>query len=125
VRGRPVFGSHLLYVVWVITAALALKAGGSLRLFWIVWTVYPICVAWSAWPYRVQHVVTFLAGLFVAWPRLTASGLSIGAALDRDLYILAGALLVAGLADHVVLVRALPGAFRLKAETTEPDVSRT
>lgn len=73
----------------------------------------------------VGNLVIFLAALFVAWPRLTGPVMLIGAPLVRDLYILAGALVVAGLADHLVLMRALPGAFRLKPATTEPDVSRT
>ena len=72
--------------------------------------------------YRIHHVITLGVSLFFAAQRLASP---VGPAeielIVRGGYLIAAPLIVTGLADHLVLTRALPGAFGLKAETTAND----
>jgi hypothetical protein len=86
---------------------------------WVIWALYPIRLVWSAWPYRMHHVLTFAAALYILWSRTTGPVMPAVSDWAHHLEVLALALVITGLADHMVLMRALPGAFRLKAETTE------
>lgn len=113
--------SFLLFALWVGFAATAglSPSRGLISAIWMMWALYPLRLVWSAWPYRMHHVLTFAAGLYILWLRMTGTMPPTVSDWSRQMYVLAIALVATGLADHVVLMRALPGAFRLKVETTE------
>jgi hypothetical protein len=98
---------------WV-TAPLAHVASIPL----IVW---PGLTAKRGAPYRLPWVLVAMAGL-VAALQLPVGDASAKLIWRMDSLLYGGGMLVvAGLCDHLLLLRALPGAFRLKAETTESE----
>jgi hypothetical protein len=112
VRRRFFAAPEIVWGLWIGCACLPIALQRPVPFVWAgLWALYPISVVWAAWPYRAQHALTIVAALYIIWNRSAGAPgrISNGEQMFEGLLLL-GALIVAGLCDHAVLMRALPRA---------------
>jgi hypothetical protein len=100
----------ILLPVWLLMWASHIPTRGAWSLLWIVWALVPVRPVWTGWPYRTHHLLMVAVSGYVAWSRLTAAAPWFQREHDMftQAFLLAGAFIVTGLLDHIVLLRALP-----------------
>jgi hypothetical protein len=108
VNGETAWGPELLFLTWIFAVFVLSSLPRAMAPLWMAWAAYPAYVTWTGWPYRAQHVFTAAAGVYVASSHLSLAGLVSESQVFRETWLLAAALIAAGLLDHLVLVRALP-----------------
>ena len=123
-RVGRVSGQHFppVELRWAIWLIVAIPIAGGARpnaVLCLVWIAYPIYLAWSGWPYRMQHLLTVAVAAGVAVARLSSGPAEPvpDVQIARPLLVLALTVAVTGLIDHLVLTRTM----RPRGEADLPD----
>jgi hypothetical protein len=107
------------FMLWLASGLVLLARHTSPAIFWIVWLSYPLYIVFTAWPYRLQHLLVAAAAAYAISRHVAAGGRLTNAEAFFDVYLIAIALVVAGLLDHLVLARALASSDGRPAAASE------
>ena len=94
--------------VWIVFWMLPVPFGGPFRMLWLIWGLCPVWLILDGWPFRVHHAATLAVALYLAWMRILAPAGVVEASrvIISGTYLLSVAMILTGLADHAVLLRA-------------------
>jgi hypothetical protein len=120
VRNGPWDRPDWRFMLWLLVAVVLLAAHISSAILWAAWTSYPLVVVFSAWPYRLPHLVIAAAAAYAVSRHVAAARPLTDGEVRFDVSLIAIALIVAGLLDHLVLAHALPSS-TTRLESGDPE----